>query len=462
MGERPEQTGLESPDMRSSAVPTDPMSVAVIRPMVMTLILGAYLLVSFTILVPSDDLPMTSQALLVAWASTLCNVLVLYYHYTRPAHPKFLMLRSRRSILSWHIVSGSVQLVSLLWAYGTGQPGPTIVAAATALLLHVPTFLYQTPIVFGAKAVMTPSYWFVIALHAFCAVRLLLDPSSEALVLQTYLALNTYMWCRVFSVLFQRFGLFRDSLYTVSIFIPGFVTFPAVIGPVAPLVLIGFILLYVGSYHLLYRPDDEALRYFFREHSRYSLPDLSAKQDWILRRTAAAGGGSAEGMSLGEKAPAKAVFSLLDQNQDGVLDWSEVEGVLIEWKASTFYRSAIGRFHGTGQSWAFEEFYRRIWRFRPMASPVSMIFDRGRTYSETKRADLVFDRLDMDRSGYVEAFELRMLLVEWGVPAEEVAGYVQHFDDNRDGRFSREEFRVRFGPIWRFCFHQMEGGRIPT
>ncbi|MFO0730771.1 MAG: hypothetical protein U0361_07220 [Nitrospiraceae bacterium] len=308
---------------------------------------------------------------------------------------------------------------------------------------------------------MTPA-WFVIALHAFCAVRLLLDPSSEALVLQTYLALNTYMWCRVFSVLFQRFGLFRDSLYTVSIFIPGFVTFPAVIGPVAPLVLIGFILLYVGSYHLLYRPDDEALRYFFREHSRYSLPDLSAKQDWILRRTAAAGGGSAEGMSLGEKAPAKAVFSLLDQNQDGVLDWSEVEGVLIEWKASTFYRSAIGRFHGTGQSWAFEEFYRRIWRFRPMASPVSMIFDRGRTYSETKRADLVFDRLDMDRSGYVEAFELRMLLVEWGVPAEEVAGYVQHFDDNRDGRFSREEFRVRFGPIWRFCVHQMEGGRIPT
>ncbi|MFO0730772.1 MAG: hypothetical protein U0361_07225 [Nitrospiraceae bacterium] len=120
--------------------------------MVMTLILGAYLLVSFTILVPSDDLPMTSQALLV-WASTLCNVLVLYYHPHRPARKVPDAPQPAFDPLLAYCV-GSVQLVSLLWAYGTGQPGPTIVAAATALLLHVPTFLYQTPIVFGAKAVL--------------------------------------------------------------------------------------------------------------------------------------------------------------------------------------------------------------------------------------------------------------------------------------------------------------------
>ena len=70
----------------------------------------------------------------------------------------------------------------------------------------------------------------------------------------------------------------------------------------------------------------------------------------------------------------------------------------------------------------------------------------------------MFDQIDIDRSGYLEAFEIKMLLIEWGLPEREVLEYMRRFDTNRDGRFSREEFRQYFRPIWRYCFQEIRTG----
>lgn len=62
------------------------------------------------------------------------------------------------------------------------------------------------------------------------------------------------------------------------------------------------------------------------------------------------------------------------------------------------------------------------------------------THEEFKSA---FDRLDADHSGYIELREIRTLLeATYGMPPldEEVDMFMLHFDENKDGKISWEEF----------------------
>ncbi len=63
-----------------------------------------------------------------------------------------------------------------------------------------------------------------------------------------------------------------------------------------------------------------------------------------------------------------------------------------------------------------------------------------------------------DGTGALDRFELRVLLVEWGPPEDEVKRYISLFDADRDEQLSLEEFRRHFAPIWRDCFHLLETG----
>lgn len=420
-----------------------------------------YLLGTFVLLTQEPRHEATSpQILAVALASTLCNVVVLAYHFTNPAHPKFLMLSRRRLVLRWHIGSGSAELFALLWAYSTGRPEPAVVAALLGLLVHTPTAIYQTPIVFEAKAVMTPGYGFVIALHAFCAGHLLLEPTSLFWLMNAYLALNTYVWVRIFFVVFQKLGLFPESLYSVSIIISGLVTFPAILGPWAPLALMGFVALYAVLFRALYRPAGKSLRQFVHEHTRHGLLDLEEKARWINRQVARSTRTAPDRLTLAEREQAKAVFEVVDLNRDGALDAPEIEAMLSAWRMPDRFIEAFLRRHVTHEPFRFEAFYRHLWRMQPISMRFTQTLDAGRRYAEAEQADFVFDCIDVDGSGYLEVFEVRMLLVEWGLPEQEVAEYAVHFDGNQDGRFSREEFKAQYAPIWKFCFQQIQSGRM--
>ncbi len=423
--------------------------------------LAVYLLGLFTLLTQeSRHEPMSLQILAVALASTLCNVVVLAYHYTHPAHPKFLMLPRRRLVLRWHIVSGSAELLAFGLAYATGQPEPAVAAAVLALFVHTPTALYQMSIVFGAKAVMTPGYGFVIALHVFCAAHVLLEPTSPYWLMNAYLALNTYVWVRIFFVLFQKLGLFRESLYSVSIIVSGLVTFPAILGPWAPLALMGFVALYVLLFRSLYRPTGATLRHFLQEHARHGLLDPEEKARWIDRQVTENGRALPRGVSSTDREQAMAVFDAVDQNRDGALDAAEIAGLLSAWRMPDSSIKAFLCRYVVRAPFGFDQFYRHLWRMHLISGRFTRTLQVGRRYLAAEQADFVFDCIDIDGSGYLEVFEVRMLLVEWGLPEREVAEYTAHFDPNQDGRFSREEFRTHYAPIWKFCFQQVQSGRM--
>ncbi|CAF5029860.1 unnamed protein product, partial [Rotaria sp. Silwood1] len=69
------------------------------------------------------------------------------------------------------------------------------------------------------------------------------------------------------------------------------------------------------------------------------------------------------------------------------------------------------------------------------------------------KARFLFNDLDTDSSGYIDAIELQKLLIQWGLPENEVDAYLAEDDDKR---FSFEEFYQNLKPIWNFAYEHMK------
>jgi hypothetical protein len=107
----------------------------------------------------SGEVALTNQKIALCAASILCNFYVLYYHYTTPPHPKFLMLPARKFSIRVHTISGTIEVVCGIIAFFSSDPTIwAIIMALSAIIGHITSSSYQTPIVFGAKAIMVPSY----------------------------------------------------------------------------------------------------------------------------------------------------------------------------------------------------------------------------------------------------------------------------------------------------------------
>ena len=397
------------------------------------------------------------QTLLLCGASVFANFFVLRYHYTHPPHPKFVMLPARRRCLRVHIVSGSVELLAGLAAYALGSPALALVMAAAALLGHVPSSAFQVPIVFGIKAVMSSAYAFVIALHAYCAFHLLLEPSSTDWLINTFLVLNIYVWVRACYYALTRLQLFADSRYTVATLVAGLLILPAVLGPMGNLCVLSFVLLYALLGRSLGAPDAAGRRDFVRERSRDGFVDPTSKSLWARRQLERAGVAPPIGLEASRR-HAAAVFSRLDSDGDGLLDEDELADLLSELGASQGYlRSFLLRYGASGRFFV-EAFFRHVWREQSVQARLRARPDPRRRYSDREQAQLVFDQLDVDGTGALDRFELRVLLVEWGLPEEEVERYISLFDADRDDLLSFDEFRLSFAPIWRYCFHLLRSG----
>ena len=87
--------------------------------------------------------------------------MVVFYHLTEPAHPKFRLIPKRKRCLQLHVTSGVVEIatsVSGLCSYYLSGSSPAKYAqfAAPAGMIHALTGLYQTGLVFGCQLVMKP------------------------------------------------------------------------------------------------------------------------------------------------------------------------------------------------------------------------------------------------------------------------------------------------------------------
>jgi len=66
-------------------------------------------------------------------------------------------------------------------------------------------------------------------------------------------------------------------------------------------------------------------------------------------------------------------------------------------------------------------------------------------------AALVFDKLDHDRSGYIDLEDLVRLLVSWGLPSYVGRQVIDERDSDGDGKIGRTEFHDHFADVWHFA-----------
>ncbi|CAF1362966.1 unnamed protein product [Adineta ricciae] len=378
--------------------------------------------------------------------SSFFNLFVLYYHYTHAPHPKFIMLPQRRLAIYTHIISGVTEFITCWIAFVTGNERIATIASLAAIVGHVSSAYYQTSIVFVAKALMVSGYLFAISLHLFCALNLYFAPSSVYWLLNMFLVHNIYVWCRVFYFFYGFVGLFKDTLYTNSILTSGLILFPAVLGVSANMLFLGYVALSIVLYFAIVQPNQEERVRFVSERTRDLLVNSSVHKAWINEKIRIAK--LAKDEELTDRQQAKLVFDQLDYNKNGTLDYDEVCCLLKEWAAAEGLMKRFSTWSKKGDI-HFNIFYNNIWR---LGTTSVTHRKKGDEKQGLARAKFVFDNLDHDQSGFIDLPELQKLLIQWGLPDNEVDDYLAYDDDKR---LSFEEFYQNLQPIWEFAFENM-------
>jgi Ca2+-binding EF-hand superfamily protein len=392
------------------------------------------------------------QKLFLCAASILSNFYVLYYHYTTPPHPKFLMLPKRKLSIRTHVISGSIEIVFGVIAFFSSNPEiPAIVMALSAIIGHVTSSFYQTPIVFGSKSAMIPGYIFCVGLHLYSAIHLLLEPNSQFWLINTFLVLSIYVWCRVFYFVFTVFGLFKDNLYSAAILAAGVLILPSVLGIAGNLFFILFVLGYNALYKLIINPTPAEWMAWTKESQRQTLIDEDVRQLWINNNL------SINSNELDDQAVAAAVFAQLDINKTGTLDKVELKLLWEEWQVPDCFIDDFFARQTDLSQFNFTNFYEKIWQINGVKERLKQeklkleCLSKGKNISNEEKCRLIFNQIDIDRTGYIDNFELKTLLLEWGLPSNEVEEYMRKYDENKDLKISFAEF-LKMRPVWSFAY----------
>jgi hypothetical protein len=376
------------------------------------------------------------------------NFGVLAYHWLVDAPPKFYLRKQRRFALFTHLLGGTLILFFSVIAYTSSSPGWAIAAALATLLMHVPAALYQTPEVYGAKGIMVPVYIVIIMALAFFAVRVLLEPADMVRVLDLFLTLNIYVFCRIIYMAFEQTGLFPYSRYTAAIMVSGFLIGPAIFGPLGNLAILLFIIVDVSLFeklmgftarekqdlmleHSLQQTDGNmikpALNRHFARKKIISHPDYSAEQRYT------------------EKELAKLFFEILDEDKDGALNLSEWSALSESWEIRSDLEKLFFTSISENKLVSFESFYEKVWRMGLHVKDIPSA-EELKELSSAEKAHTVFKQLDIYNEDSVTPLALSLLLAEWGLRPLEIAEFVNQYPDG----VTEERFHDELSVIWQY------------
>jgi Ca2+-binding EF-hand superfamily protein len=383
--------------------------------------------------------------LIIAATAALADIAVIYIHAVQPPHPKFLLTWDHRLSIRAHAIAGSVETVLGIVAWATNSRSLAIATGVVALV-QIAASYYQTPAVFGMKGVTVPLYYAAISVHLFCAVNLIAT-GDIAWLERTWIILQTYAYVRIMYFLLGRAKAFRGSAYTVAVLVGGMITGPFVLGPIAPFFIVVIVTFYLALYFLVMRPSKEEWSALFVEHLRRSL--VPRLQDAWPRV------GIVVPAGLTPREEAQFAFQRLDSDGSGSLDLAELTPVLASIGVSPRLEDSLRRHHDrAGRTHVdFEAFYAALWLPSRVQGTTGIPRDKALTDEQTGR--IVFDFLDMDARGYVDEFEIEILLLEWGMELHEAQRTIRRLSGPEPMRYSFDDFRTRLGPIWRYGYERL-------
>ena len=396
------------------------------------------------------NVPNTSWPFIaIVGIATVANFYILYMHVVTPPHPKFLMMPGRKFSIRAHALGGGVESILGITALFTGSATLAVLTGVFALALHVPASYYQTQGTFGMKGISVPLYYAIVTIHGYCAAMLVITQGNEVVWLErTYVALMAYAYFRIFYTILLQLRLFAGSQYTLSHIMAGSVLMPVIFGPSGNFFLFAGPLVYLALIKFVYRPNEEEWKYLFEEKERFSLLDGNLRKQWLQLNIQAK-----EGSTVDELA--KMAFDKLDKDKSGLLDRSEIEELLVTWGASQRLRESFFHHYGKTQKIGFGSFVSTFWQGERSISKLLV----NAPSDSRSQAKIVFDHIDIDKTGFLELAEIEMLLLEWGMDEYEARRYIKRFAGS-DSRIDFEEFLNSMQPIWRFGFESLKQGAI--
>ena len=384
--------------------------------------------------------------LLAAILAIIGNIRIIHYHATIPPHPKFMLMPERKFWVRVHAITGSLEVILGIIAWITLDKNLALITAFIAIFGHVPSAYFQTPGVFGTRGIMVPSYYAVVTLHLYCAIRLVMEGGDIVWLERTWMALQAYAFVRIYGLLINNSGTFKESIYTVSVVLAGATITPFIMGPAGPITILFVVLIYLGFYKLIMKTNKEDWQHLFEEKERRSLIDPQMRSLWIARHlTTGLQGSSVEN--------ARIVFSHLDRNNCGSLTLEEVEILLKEWGASEEFKQAFFQHYGNSSGIDFHIFVNTIWISGRMQEQFTDAV-AGSIREPEQQARFIFNHLDLDSSGKLELTEIELLLMEWGMDIKEVERYLKKFG-GADGKIDFPEFYTGMKPVWKFGFSEV-------
>jgi Ca2+-binding EF-hand superfamily protein len=419
---------------------------------VLVLVIAALCYFELTFSAPSD-LPNERNTswpfIAIVGLAVLANFYILYKHIVTPPHPKFLMLPGRKLSIRAHAIGGGVESILGIAAWFTGSPILAVLTGVFALALHVPASYYQTQGTFGMKGINVPGYYFIVTVHAYCAAMLVITQGNEFIWLErTYVALMAYAYFRIFYAIFLQLKAFLGSQYTASLVMAAAVLMPVIFGPSGMVIGLGSILVYLVLYKFVYRPTEEEWKNLFEEKERFSLLDGNLRQQWLQLNIQAKEGATADEL-------AKLAFEKLDTNKSGELDRTEIEKLLTTWGASQRLRESFFYHFGETSKIGFGSFVSTFWQGERAISKL-LVDSPSDSHNQAK---IVFNHIDVDKTGYLEYAEIEMLLLEWGMDDYEARRYIKKFAGS-DSKLDLKEFEHSMQPIWRFGYESLKQGAI--
>ncbi|GJJ70059.1 hypothetical protein EMPS_02408 [Entomortierella parvispora] len=418
----------------------------------------------------------------LSYVSLFFDVAVLAYHFSTPFHPKFYVKSARRRVLRLHIWSGCMEIIACIAAFYAEDPTKYAYAATVfALISHVPSTFYQIPTVLGIKAFLVPSLSLVTALHGYFAVNLVLNPTSFYYLISTYMTVHIYAWSRVFFALYYRFKLFEGHRFSAAMLTSGMLLIPSVMGIQGNLILLVGVV--ASDIVLRYCNSHEFWVSWTTEHPRELATSPEKKMVLETLITAAEVAHNVDAMAVqnpkdryahichrimsvnvrhsSPRSKAETVFKAIDVNHDNELSVSEFKhflsacGIQAHDKEYSILLESLFENRKVSTLDDFCTWFTKNWLHNNSISiPRLPKTPRG-------QAKLVFETLDSDSSGYLDIEELQHLLVSWGLPESEAAGYLKECDKDSSNGIDFIEFYENMPTIWKFAIQSfIDEGKI--
>ena len=352
------------------------------------------------------------QQLLFITCSILANIVVLMYHYTHSAHPKYSFSWLSRLCIRLHIIAGSIGVIVPIYVFFTTH---VLTARICMYIFVISDFVfaltasYQTPNVYGVRTITIPLYsvciLFKFIINACLLQSLLIaDPLGGFKEQVTWLWMcwvvhQTYAWVRVWYRIFIWVDAVVDHQYTVAVFMAGTMCIGGTFGF---LLFFLWMIAMIGNFALLSYQVSKLEKEAETHEQGLSDDDIARKAKVLAFMWKEAQ------FNVFRRRPECAVMALKSCREHGI---------------NLLHPDAVNQ------------------------TPSSL------------KAKILFETVDIDKSGEITLDELEEFLMSFGVLSvtQRAMEMAREADTDKSGTISLDEFEKSFASFYNYAFEGLIG-----